>query len=59
MTRMQEIKIRNLETLKDVVKNIDYYIENDVMIEYYNEIGFRMKAKQLKNLIEEGVFNIN
>lgn len=56
---MKEIKIRSLETLKDIVKNIDYYIENDVMIEYYNEIGFRMKAKQLKNLIEEGVFNFN
>lgn len=59
MKRMKEIKIRNLETLKDVVKNMDHYIENDVMIEYYNEIGFRMKAKQLKNLIEEGVFNFN
>ena len=59
MKRMKEIKIRDLETLKDVVKNIDYHIENDVMIEYYNEIGFRMKAKHLKNLIEEGFFNIN
>ena len=59
MKEMKEMKIRDLGTLKAVVENIDYYIGNDFMIEYCNEIGFRMKAEHLKNLIEEGFLNFN
>ena len=57
--RIDEIRVENLESLKHVVENIDFFIENDITIEYYNEFAFRMKAKQLKEMFEEGVFKFN
>ena len=57
--RIKEVRIEDIEELRYVLKDLQYYIENNIIIDYYNEIAFRMNAKHLKEMIDEGYLDFN
>ena len=57
--RIKEVRIEDIEELRYVLKDLEYYIANNIIIDYYSEIAFRMSAKHLKDMIEEGYLDFN